>query len=146
MNPFAEAGLTILGGVLSALGGIIVVMYQLKSQDKGTRQDWYARTIILADQVERTVDRYKTDGSKYSTARVILTLSSQLREHASNVPDGVADEVSESLDETAYYCEAAVAATPDGSSQKEYKLSDSNITEAKKKAGELSSKAENHLD
>ncbi len=74
------------------------------------------------------------------------TLSSQLREHASNVPDGVANEVTESLDETAYYCEAAVATTPEGSTQQEYQLSDKYMGKAETKAGELSSKAKKHLD
>lgn len=102
MSALIDAGLTILGGILSALAGIVVATYQLRSQDKGTRKDWYARTVVLADQVEETVDRFDNGGSKYSTARVMLTLSSQLREHASNVPGGVANEVVKSLDETAF--------------------------------------------
>lgn len=74
MGALVDTGLTILGGVLSALAGIVVATYQLKSQDRGNRQDWYARTVVLADQVENAVDRFNDGGSKYSTARVMLTL------------------------------------------------------------------------
>lgn len=143
MNPLVDGALTVFGGLLSALAGLIVATYQLRSQDKGTRQDWYARTVVLADQVEKTVERFNdNDGSKYSTARIMLTMSSQLREHASNVPDGIDTGIIKSLDKTAYYCESAVSATPDGSSQQEYQLSDPNLTEAKMKAEELSSSAD----
>lgn len=144
MNALADAGLTILGGVLSAGAGVIVARYQLSRQDKNAKRDWYARNVLLSKQVKNTVDRYKDGGTKYVTVRVIQTLSTRLRDQASNAPSNIDSEVAEALDKTAYYCESSVAVTPEGSTQQEYKINKEDLDNAKNKADNLKTNASKH--
>ena len=49
--------------------------------------------------------------------------------------------MAESLDETAYYCESGVAATPEGSTQQEYQINEGDLETAKEKAETLQTAA-----
>lgn len=52
--------------------------------------------------------------------------------------------MAESLDETAYYCESGVAVTPEGSTQQEYQINESDLETAKEKADSFQTAASKH--
>jgi hypothetical protein len=145
MVGLTQLGLTFLGGLLSAGAGVAVTRYQVSQQDEAEREDWYHRTAFLARKVQEITNEGGPNFDYAASYELLDQFSQQLYQHDSNAPAGVSTGVSDTLGETAYYCQRA-GAIKEGKAVSAGDKFKQELESANQKATKLEQEAESRLE
>lgn len=106
-----------ISNILSTLIGGLIAYYvaqsKLKTQREYSIEDWYSKSLLLADQSSRIrPDDYSSDKELQVTSGKAQSLATQIDQHVAEAPGAVNRDVTQKLDQLGRNCYLLSYLTP----------------------------------